>query len=267
MLYDYVALPDRPPLRWPHGARVALIFTINIEYWEMTRDSAEPLYPGGPATIPHALPGNVPDYANWTWREYGQRVGVWRIIDVFDRAGVPATCTMNALTGIEATAHHRRRQRTRLGDPGPQLRPERRAHLLREPAGPGAGGNPPHPGCLCRGGGTAGAGVAVVVAPEHPRDAPHPEGAGTAVPGGLPERRPALSAQHPPRPAGVHPLLQRRQRLRGLLPRRPDHLPGPGAVQGAVRPALPGRRRQRPHHERRHAPPRHGPGLRHPRPA
>ena len=26
MLYDYVALPDRKPLRWPHGARVALIF-------------------------------------------------------------------------------------------------------------------------------------------------------------------------------------------------------------------------------------------------
>ena len=101
MLYDYVALPDRKPLRWPNGARVALIFTINMEYWEMTRDTAEPLYPGGPATIPHVLPGNVPDTANWTWREYGQRIGVWRIIDVFDRAGVPTTCTMNALTGIE----------------------------------------------------------------------------------------------------------------------------------------------------------------------
>lgn len=101
MLYDYVAFPDRPPLRWPHGARVALIFTINIEFWEMTRESTDPLYPGGPATIPHVLPGNVPDYANWTWREYGQRVGVWRIFDVFDKAGIPATCTMNALTGIE----------------------------------------------------------------------------------------------------------------------------------------------------------------------
>lgn len=101
MLYDYVALPDRKPLRWPNGARVALIFTINIEYWEMTRDTPEPLYPGGPATIPHVLPGDVPDTANWTWREYGQRIGVWRILDVFDRAGVPTTCTMNALTGIE----------------------------------------------------------------------------------------------------------------------------------------------------------------------
>lgn len=101
MVYDYVPLPDRKPLRWPNGDRLALIFTINMEYWEISRDSPEPLYPGGPATIPHVLPGNVPDYANWTWREYGQRVGVWRIIEVFDNAGVPATCTMNALVGTE----------------------------------------------------------------------------------------------------------------------------------------------------------------------
>ena len=101
MNYDYVALPDRKPLRWPNGARVALIFTINAEYWELSRPGPEPLYPGGPATIPHVLPGNVADTANWTWREYGQRVGVWRVIDVFDKAGVPASCTINALTALE----------------------------------------------------------------------------------------------------------------------------------------------------------------------
>lgn len=101
MHYEYVALPDRKPLKWPNGARLALIFTLNLEYWELSGSSAEPLYPGGPATIPHPLPGNVVDYANWTWREYGQRVGIWRLIDVFDAAGVPSTCTMNAMTGIE----------------------------------------------------------------------------------------------------------------------------------------------------------------------
>lgn len=101
MHYDFVALPDRKPLKWPGGARLALIFTLNLEYWELARDGAEPMYPGGPATIPHPLPGNVADYANWTWREYGQRVGIWRLIDIFDKAGVPSTCTMNAMTGIE----------------------------------------------------------------------------------------------------------------------------------------------------------------------
>ena len=72
--YDFVPLPDRAPLKFPDGAHVALIFTINIEYWEPFRPGQkEPMFPGGPATIPHALPGDVLDTANWTWREYGQR--------------------------------------------------------------------------------------------------------------------------------------------------------------------------------------------------
>ena len=86
--YEFVPLPDRAPLKFPGGAHVALIFTINIEYWEPFRPGQkEPLFPGGPATIPHALPGDVLDTANWTWREYGQRVGIWRLMDVFDAHG------------------------------------------------------------------------------------------------------------------------------------------------------------------------------------
>jgi hypothetical protein len=78
--YEFVPLPDRAPLKFPGGAHVALIFTINIEYWEPFHPGQkEPLFPGGPATIPHALPGDVLDTANWTWREYGQRVGIWRL--------------------------------------------------------------------------------------------------------------------------------------------------------------------------------------------
>jgi allantoinase len=75
--YKYVALPDRGLLRFPNGARLAIILTINIEYWEKSRPGQkEPLFTGGPMTIPHALPGDVLDTANWTWREYGQRIGV-----------------------------------------------------------------------------------------------------------------------------------------------------------------------------------------------
>ncbi|HEX2241668.1 MAG TPA: polysaccharide deacetylase [Gammaproteobacteria bacterium] len=96
--YDFVALPDRRPLRFPNGARLAVILTINLEYWEKFRPAQkEPLFTGGPMTIPHALPGDVWDTANWTWREYGQRVGVWRLIDVFDRAGVKPSCTVNGM--------------------------------------------------------------------------------------------------------------------------------------------------------------------------
>ncbi len=100
--YDYVPLPDRRPLRFPNGARMALIITINLEYWEKSRpDQKEPLFTGGPMTIPHALPGDVWDSANWTWREYGQRVGIWRLIDMFDNADVKPSCTVNGLMMVE----------------------------------------------------------------------------------------------------------------------------------------------------------------------
>ena len=100
--YPFVPLPDRGPLRFPNGARVALIVTINLEYWEQDRPGQkEPLFAGGPATIPHALPGDVWDTANWTWREYGQRVGIWRMMDVFDAAGIAPSCTFNGLLARE----------------------------------------------------------------------------------------------------------------------------------------------------------------------
>jgi allantoinase len=101
MDYNYSALPDRNNLKWPDGKHLAVIITINLEYWWLTRDQKAPLYPGGPASIPFPLPGDVPDYVNWTWREYGQRVGVWRVIDVLDKAGIPASCTMNAMIALK----------------------------------------------------------------------------------------------------------------------------------------------------------------------
>lgn len=104
MRYDYVPMPMRKPLRWPNGKRLAVMVTINFEFWDTVRDSPKAYYPGGPGIVGGDLPGNVYDNPNYTWREYGQRVGVWRMIDVFDRAGVPATCTMNAKMGLERRA-------------------------------------------------------------------------------------------------------------------------------------------------------------------
>lgn len=104
MSYDFVPLPARKPLKWPNGARLALIVTINLEYWDLLKESDEPYYAGGPPILPDPVPGNVPDFPNFTWREYGQRVGVWRMIDTFDAAGVKASCTMNAKMGLERRA-------------------------------------------------------------------------------------------------------------------------------------------------------------------
>lgn len=101
MHYDFVPLPHRKPLRWPNDKRIALMLTINLEHWDKVRESAKPYYPGGPGIVGGDLPGNVYDNPNYTWREYGQRVGVWRMFDIFDAAGLPASCTMNAKMGLE----------------------------------------------------------------------------------------------------------------------------------------------------------------------
>ena len=101
MDYDYVPLPSRKPLKWPNGARLALILTINVEYWDLLKETEKPYYAGGPSILPDPLPGNVADYPNYSWREYGQRVGVWRMIDAFDQAKVPAGITINAKAGLE----------------------------------------------------------------------------------------------------------------------------------------------------------------------
>ena len=101
MHYDFVPMPDRKPLKWPNGARIAVMLTLNMEYWDLVKDTDAPYYPGGPSILPDPLPGNIADLPNYSWREYGQRVGIWRLMDIFDKAGVPATCTMNAKMGLE----------------------------------------------------------------------------------------------------------------------------------------------------------------------
>ncbi len=101
MHYDWVPITKRKPLKWPNGKRLALIITINCEYWDLLKDSDRPYYAGGPPMLPDPVPGNVADFPNFTWREYGQRVGVWRLFDVFEKAGVPLSVTMNAKTALE----------------------------------------------------------------------------------------------------------------------------------------------------------------------
>jgi peptidoglycan/xylan/chitin deacetylase (PgdA/CDA1 family) len=101
MRYDWSPIVTRAPLRWPHGKRLAVVVTMNCEHWDLVKDSREPYYAGGPPMLPDPLPGNVADFPNFTWREYGQRVGVWRLFRLFEEAGVPLSCTINAKTALE----------------------------------------------------------------------------------------------------------------------------------------------------------------------
>ena len=98
MHYNYSPISERQPLRFPDGNKVALIITFNLETWDLIKDTDKPYYAGGPALLPNTLPGNVPDYPNYSWREYGQRVGIWRLYELFDELGVQASCTTNAVT-------------------------------------------------------------------------------------------------------------------------------------------------------------------------
>jgi len=81
--YRYRPLPKRPPLRWPRGARVALWVIPNIEHFPVD----EPIGRLGPQ-VP-----NVPGFAE---REYGVRVGVWRIAEVLRKHGIRATVALNS---------------------------------------------------------------------------------------------------------------------------------------------------------------------------
>jgi allantoinase len=118
--FDYVPIPDRKPMQWPGGKRVALMLSLNLETWDMTKDTDQAYYAGGPPVLPDVLPGNKVDMPNWSWREYGQRVGIWRLFDLFEQAGVKPGVTINAVTalrrkqmldralemGCEVTAHN-----------------------------------------------------------------------------------------------------------------------------------------------------------------
>lgn len=86
--YDDSLIFERKPFTWPGGKTLAVWIIPNVEAWSF--DSAE-----GVTTSPN--PGNkVPDVINYAWREYGMRVGLWRIADVLDSAGVRATVALNS---------------------------------------------------------------------------------------------------------------------------------------------------------------------------
>lgn len=77
----------RRPFRWSNGARVAVWVIPNIEYFPMDR----------PGTSIRQNPVALqPDIPNHSWREYGPRVGVWRLMECMEKLGVPGTVALNA---------------------------------------------------------------------------------------------------------------------------------------------------------------------------
>jgi len=85
--YDYSAIIDRDPLKLPNGARVAVVPYINIEHF--------PEDIPGTALVPGTA-GFTPDPLNYGWRDYGNRVGLWRMMEIMDPLGMRATVCLNS---------------------------------------------------------------------------------------------------------------------------------------------------------------------------
>jgi peptidoglycan/xylan/chitin deacetylase (PgdA/CDA1 family) len=82
--YPFRTLPDAPRFAWPGGARIALTVTIVLDYWEL----APPADAHRDPRISSPLGKFFPDWLTWSHREYGARVGIFRILDVLDRFGL-----------------------------------------------------------------------------------------------------------------------------------------------------------------------------------
>jgi peptidoglycan/xylan/chitin deacetylase (PgdA/CDA1 family) len=88
--FDYSAMVDRAPLKLPDGARIAVWTIVNVEEWDI-----EGAMPRVVLTTP-AGASVIPDVPNWSWHEYGMRVGFWRLKAALDRHNIRATMAVNA---------------------------------------------------------------------------------------------------------------------------------------------------------------------------
>lgn len=85
--FPYSPIIHRPRLEWPNGARVALWVIPNIEYFSLL--DPVPIAAGGTG-------GKLPDVPAWSVRDYGNRIGVFRLMQVLDRYNIRATVALNS---------------------------------------------------------------------------------------------------------------------------------------------------------------------------
>ena len=84
--YDYYPWPKRQAYAWPGQARLAVYIGLNLEHFAFGEGLGAELAPGGPQ----------PDVLNFAWRDYGNRVGAWRLLQLLDELGLPATVLLNS---------------------------------------------------------------------------------------------------------------------------------------------------------------------------
>lgn len=83
--FPYRPITRRPDYRWPNGAGLAVYIGFNIEHFAFGEGLGAMIGPASPQ----------PDVLNYSWREYGNRVGAWRCLELFDQLGLPAAALIN----------------------------------------------------------------------------------------------------------------------------------------------------------------------------
>ncbi len=129
--FRYSALPNRPQYAWPGGKRVAMYVTVNIEHFpwgvQSGPDLDRPTQPWG--------------QRSWLWREYGNRVGAWRLMNLFDELELPVGVIANTAIydhcpelleahvkrGDELIAHGRNQAERQI-----EMTPEQEREMVKE---------------------------------------------------------------------------------------------------------------------------------------
>jgi peptidoglycan/xylan/chitin deacetylase (PgdA/CDA1 family) len=87
---SFSAIVDRPKLKLPQGNRIVVWTIVNLEFWDIQKPMARQVIP---APTGASL---LPDVPNWSWHEYGMRVGFWRFHRLYERLGIKPTLSINA---------------------------------------------------------------------------------------------------------------------------------------------------------------------------
>jgi allantoinase len=84
--FAYSPITRRAAFSWPQDGRLALYVALNLEHYAFGEGLVEELVAGMPQ----------PDVLNHSWREYGNRVGAWRLLQLFEELRLPATVLVNS---------------------------------------------------------------------------------------------------------------------------------------------------------------------------
>jgi allantoinase len=87
----YNPIAGRPALKLPNGKKLAVWLIVNVEHWTIAGAMPRTVLP------PPMGQTLLPDLANWSWHEYGMRVGFWRIFDALKQRGIRPTMAVNGI--------------------------------------------------------------------------------------------------------------------------------------------------------------------------